>query len=109
MAEQIAWIALFAAIAALFVPLVVLLLARLGQFEPISFVALGREWRFAPKIRQVSLHSDASIAIWPRHTAFASIVTVAISIAPPISASGNSPSVSPFSDATSRSGNLLSG
>jgi hypothetical protein len=84
MIEQIGWIALFAMIAGLSVPPVILLLAKFGLFEPISFTLMGQEWRFAPKIRQVSFFSDASLSAWPRQTAFATVVTAAISVAPPL-------------------------
>ena len=53
MVEQIAWIALFAVIAALSVPATMAGLARLGYFEPLEFAAFGHYWRIGPRINPV--------------------------------------------------------
>jgi hypothetical protein len=75
MVEQIAWIALFAVIAGLSVPIVILLLARFGRFEPVSFVAFGREWRFAPSINVAHSSTTGTFSGSPRQMVFAGAVT----------------------------------
>jgi hypothetical protein len=67
------------------VPVTMLLLARLGYFEPIRFFAFGRNWNFSPRTRTVLAAADAAILVFPRPAVFAGAVTVLCTVAVPTS------------------------
>lgn len=67
--EAIISVAVIALCGSLTVPLAMLVLARLGYFEPIEFKLFGKVWRFAPKIRVVSSFSNATTGFFSRGAA----------------------------------------
>jgi hypothetical protein len=54
MYDLIITIFLFACVGLVALPTIVLLLARFGYFEPISFTVFGAKWHFAQKVRVVT-------------------------------------------------------
>jgi hypothetical protein len=59
-----------------------LLLAKLGYFEPVELQVFGKTYLIAPKQRRTATLSNAAIVMFPaRQVAFASVVTVVLSIA----------------------------
>ena len=49
MFDAILAVLMIAVVGSLTVPLIMLLLAQLGYFEPIEFEAFGKRWHFAPR------------------------------------------------------------
>lgn len=85
MSNAILGIVITAAGGSLCMPIIMLVLARLGYFEPITFVAFGRTWNFSPKAASPSRVGNALIFTFPlqRQTVFASVVTAAYTVAAP--------------------------
>lgn len=83
MINAIFGIILTGAIGSLSVPILMLLLARFGYFEPIRFFAFGRNWNFSPRTKTVHASADAAILVFPRQAVFASAVTVVCTVAAP--------------------------
>ena len=84
MYELLAIVIAVAALGGLLVFPVLLLLAKVGCFEPLELELFGETFLFAPRSRRTgtSTFSNASLLMFPmRQTAFASVVTVVITVA----------------------------
>ena len=81
MAEAILTVVLVAVVGSLSVPTAMLLLARLGYFEPIRFEMFGRRWSFAPQPTVVTAYSNATFATFPpRQTVFAGAAAAVLTV-----------------------------
>jgi hypothetical protein len=99
--EAIFTIFLVAVLGSLTVPATMLVLARIGYFEPIRFDLFGRTWSFAPKMGIAASYSNAATAVLSaRQAAFASVVTVALTVGTPNFDMNQSDSVSTRSTAS---------
>jgi len=90
MADLIVAIVFIVILSALAVPTIILFLARVGLFEPVSVRMFGRAWYFAPQIKVVSTSGAGTQRFSQDSWIMVGTVSTFLAVVPPENYSGTS-------------------